>query len=608
MELEPGYKQTEVGVIPENWEIRACEELCLKIQDGTHFSPKTGGNDYFYVTSRNIGFGNLNLSTAERIDTAQHRGIYERCDVQKGDVLLTKDGANTGNAALNPLDEEFSLLSSVALLRFDPERNSSEYFLQQILSGPGQRQIKEAMSGNAITRLTLQKIKNLRFLTPPLSEQRAIAKAMGDVDALLDALDQLITKKRDLKQATMQQLLTAQTRLPGFCGKWEVTQLCKIAEIIVGQSPPSSYYNNKGEGLPLIQGNADIEDRKTIRRVYTSEITKRGRYGDILVSVRAPVGEISRVMFDVCLGRGVNGLRYTNDFLYYAMVAKEPSWKKLSKGSTFDSVTSTDVKAFEVDLPVDEAEQIAIAEVLSNMDAELTTLEHRRNKTRAIKQGMMQELLTGRIRLIETDANVIPFPERKDRTITQKKHNPQFNEAVVIAALSHRFGTEKWPLSRFKYTKFAYLLHRHAEHVAEGYLKKAAGPYNPRTRYGGAEKIAKEKLYVRTHNNGKYQGFVADKNISEANDYFQRWYGADELAWLEQFRYTKHDELELLTTVDMALECLRQDGKSKDFAAVKQLIHDEPEWLAKLDRSIFADDKIKSAIANANQLFGNDGD
>lgn len=136
-----GYKQTEVGVIPEDWGVVSAYDSCLKIQDGTHFSPKIGGNDFLYITSKNIRFGYLDFSTASRIDAAQHRSIYKRCDVKNGDLLFTKDGANTGNAALNTLDEEFSLLSSVAFLRFDTSKYAAAYFLQQILTSQGQRQI-----------------------------------------------------------------------------------------------------------------------------------------------------------------------------------------------------------------------------------------------------------------------------------------------------------------------------------------------------------------------------------------------------------------------------------------------------------------------------------
>jgi type I restriction enzyme S subunit len=173
-----------------------------------------------------------------------------------------------------------------------------------------------------------------------------------------------------------------------------------VAEIVMGQSPSSLNYNTRGDGLPLIQGNADVANRKTIVRVFTSQMTKEGRAGDIIMSVRAPVGAVSRATFDVCLGRGVCAIRFSNDFLYHLLIFLEPTWSKHSKGSTFDSVDKNDVEAVEIWLPADAEEQAAIAAVLSDMDAELAALEARRDKTRDLKQAMMQELLTGKTRLV----------------------------------------------------------------------------------------------------------------------------------------------------------------------------------------------------------------
>lgn len=195
------------------WEVNALREVCVKIQDGTHFSPALGGRDFLYVTSKNIGFGTLDVSSAAMISSSEHSKIYQRCDVAKGDLLLTKDGANTGNAALNTIDEPFSLLSSVAMLRFDNRRHVAGYFLYQILSQNGQEQIKEQMSGNAITRLTLQKIRSLHFSVAPLPEQSAIATILSDMDAEIAALEAKLAKTRQIKQGMMQELLTGRIRL-----------------------------------------------------------------------------------------------------------------------------------------------------------------------------------------------------------------------------------------------------------------------------------------------------------------------------------------------------------------------------------------------------------
>ncbi|MEW6327863.1 MAG: restriction endonuclease subunit S [Thermodesulfobacteriota bacterium] len=174
----------------------------------------------------------------------------------------------------------------------------------------------------------------------------------------------------------------------------------EIAVVIMGQSPSSANYNSQGLGLPLVQGNADVDNRKTIIRFFTSEITKKCFSGDIIMTVRAPVGEISKAVFDACIGRGVCAIRYRNEYLYYYLINQEATWAKLSKGSTFDSVNSADVKALEINLPKDELEETRIATILSDMDAEISALETKLAKYKQIKQGMMQELLTGRIRLV----------------------------------------------------------------------------------------------------------------------------------------------------------------------------------------------------------------
>ncbi|MFD5319832.1 restriction endonuclease subunit S [Streptomyces sp. NPDC127098] len=186
-------------------------DVSIKIQDGTHFSPRLGGSSFKYITSKNIGFGVMKLETVETISESEHRKIYSRCDTRFGDLLITKDGANTGNAALNPFREEISLLSSVAFLRCDPQKASEAYILQYLLSSQGRQQIKNAMAGNAITRLTLAKIRDLVVPMPGIDEQRALAQVLGDADGEILALHAKLRKMIDVKRGMMQRLLN---RLP----------------------------------------------------------------------------------------------------------------------------------------------------------------------------------------------------------------------------------------------------------------------------------------------------------------------------------------------------------------------------------------------------------
>ncbi|MCX7099466.1 MAG: restriction endonuclease subunit S [Methylococcales bacterium] len=207
------YQQTELGWIPRFWSINLLDEFAVKIQDGTHFSPKTGGGHYLYITSKNIRFGFIDLSNVETIDEAQHIEIYRRCDVKQGDLLLTKDGANTGNAAINTINEPISLLSSVAFIRLDSTKDIALFHLQYLLSQSGQRRLKDLMSGNAITRLTLKKIRNFEVPRPTVTEQKMIADILALADDEINTLRAERNKLLLIKTGLMQDLLTGRRRV-----------------------------------------------------------------------------------------------------------------------------------------------------------------------------------------------------------------------------------------------------------------------------------------------------------------------------------------------------------------------------------------------------------
>ena len=163
----------------------------------------------------------------------------------------------------------------------------------------------------------------------------------------------------------------------------------------------------------MIQGNADIENRQTIERVWTTQASKRCNLGDLILTVRAPVGAVAVASKDACIGRGVCSLRPFEDsgFLFHALVYAEDRWQAFEQGSTFTAANSEQVGQFKILVPDNEDEQRAIADVLSDMDAEITALEQRRDKTIAIKQGMMQDLLTGWVRLLKKEYTKTPYQQ-----------------------------------------------------------------------------------------------------------------------------------------------------------------------------------------------------
>ena len=267
-----------------------------------------------------------------------------------------------------------------------------------------------------------KKFETLQVACPPLAEQRAIAEVLSDVDALLAGLERLIAKKRNLKQAAMQQLLTGQTRLPGFQGEWEATTLFDVAERKKELFDDGDWIESAhitADGIRLIQtGNIGIgrfveKDAKKFihEESFRSLRCKQLNIGDLLICRLADPAGRACVLPDIGEARVVTSVDVTIfrpsleqvDRVFLANVFSTPEWFRAvsdrSGGTTHKRISRGALGRMPLRLPP-RPEQTAIAAVLSDMDAELTALDARREKTRALKQGMMQELLTGRTRLV----------------------------------------------------------------------------------------------------------------------------------------------------------------------------------------------------------------
>ena len=208
------FKDSELGRTPKEWDCLELEKCCSKIQDGTHFSPKTDKNGkYKYLTSKNIRFGYLDLNNIEYLNEDAHTLIYKSCPVELGDVLLTKDGANTGNICINTLIEEFSLLSSVAMIRGKEHFLLNEFIVQFFMEEKGQKSLVDQMSGNAITRITLTKINKTLISFPEEKEQIKIIEILKQKDSLISDEKTKLKKLNNLKTGLMQDLLSGKKRV-----------------------------------------------------------------------------------------------------------------------------------------------------------------------------------------------------------------------------------------------------------------------------------------------------------------------------------------------------------------------------------------------------------
>ncbi|MGY1490081.1 restriction endonuclease subunit S [Methylobacillus pratensis] len=616
MEVKPGYKQTEVGVIPEDWDIQGLLDVA-RVASG-QVDPK---NEPFcsmvLVAPDHIESGSGRL--LEKRTAAEQRAISGKYLFEPGDVIYSKIRPYLRKAIL----ADFAGLCSADMYPLKPaEAIHGGYLLPMLLAHRFSKYAESVSIRSGMPKINRSELADFSFPVPDISEQRAIATALSDMDALLDGLDRLVAKKRAIKQATMQQLLTGQIRLPGFSGEWTRGDLKELVSTPITDGPhlTPKFYD---DGVPflsvnnLVNNRIDLSDLRFISK-EDDEIFSRKckpKKGDILLGKAASVGKVAIVENDfdfniwspIALIRPNNQI--TSKFTYYQLLSMDclSQILILTNASSQGNIGMSDIEKIKISYPCIE-EQTAIATILTDMDAEITALETRRTKTHALKQAMMQELLTGRIRLVmpasESSGKVVNISAGKAKA---KVHNWQINEAVVISVLASRFGSEQYPLGRKRCTKLAYLMHRYVEYVAEGFRKKAAGPYNPDVKYRGPEGIAQKNGYIRQHRNGQFSGFVADQNIAQAEAYFIDWYGQEVLDWLEQFRKKTNDELELLTTVDMSVEDLERKGSVISLESVKTLIAEHPEWKPKLERPIFSDINIKWAIDQSRKLFAEQG-
>lgn len=394
---------TEVGVIPEDWKDASLGELAEIRMCKRIFSEQTnptGDIPFFKI-------GTFGRAPDAFISGNLYREYKRKYSFpKKGDVLLSAAGT-LGKTVIYDGEDAYFQDSNIVWLDIDRTKIKNEYLYQCYQA------IKWASpEGSTISRLYNGIIRKTKIPLPPTeTEQRAIAQALSDVDALLATLDQMIAKKRDIKQAAMQQLLTGETRLPGFSGNWEVKRLGEAIERIVGGGTPSRANNGYWNGsIPWVT----VKDFSTFNTQQAQEyITDAGLKnsasnlipaGTLITSTRMALGKAVIYHVDVTINQDLKALflkpNQDVQFMRYWFEQNSTMIDSIGGGSTVKGISIQQLQAFEFNSPPTKEEQTAIATVLTDMDAELSVLEARRDKTRNIKQAMMQELLTGKTRLI----------------------------------------------------------------------------------------------------------------------------------------------------------------------------------------------------------------
>lgn len=425
MEVKPGYRQTEVGVIPEEWEVCQVREKG-QVVTGKALAVNGFGPQRPYLRTKNVFDGRIDISDVLTMPMTDDQ--FAHFQLWRGDVLLNEGQSLelVGRCAI--YQEEYPEPCAIQnqLLRFRARRGVSEVFASHLFRYCQQIGVfaRIALQTTSMAHLGGSRFEKLCLAWPKSeTEQCAIAAALSDVDALLDALDRFIAKKRDLKKAAIQQLLTGQTRLPNFHDEWEVKRLGELGSTYGGLTGKTKADFGEGSARYItfmnIMSNVVI-DCGTFEQVQVSptESQTRAMKGDLFFNGSSETPEevamcavLLNEVHDVYLNSFCFGFRFREDaeanglFLAYYFRSKEGRelMKSLAQGSTRYNLSKLALLKSPIRLP-SLPEQTAIAEVLTDMDVEIAALEQRLAKTRALKQAMMQELLTGKTRLVSREA------------------------------------------------------------------------------------------------------------------------------------------------------------------------------------------------------------
>lgn len=427
MELMPGYKRSDVGVIPDEWDAKPLGDIGGSLIGLTYRPSEVRKYGTLVLRSSNVQNGTLCFDDNVFVEA----DIPERIMVRPGDILVcVRNGSRDliGKAAL--IDERAIGMTFGAFMGVF--RSDHGQLLHHVFQfGIFKKQINEHL-GATINQITNKSLNSFKVPFPPTNEERAkIAKALSDVDALLATLDKVIAKKRDLKQAAMQQLLTGEKRLPGFSGDWKLKSFSDLFDFSGGYSASRDQLSDEGHcylhygdihgsSKTSINTKRDFLDIPkldiSLKRISEKSLLKHGDVvfvdaseddagtsKHLVVENEGDVPFISGLHTIVAKSKA-NDLADAYKHFCFQTTAIRQQFMFYAVGTKVSGISKTNIAKSTLPIP-SIPEQIAIASVLSNMDVELAALEARSDKTRNIKQAMMQELLTGKTRLVAKEEN-----------------------------------------------------------------------------------------------------------------------------------------------------------------------------------------------------------
>lgn len=596
MTEKQGYKFTEeFGYIPEDWNVKSFDEIFSFLSTNAVTREELVEEGVI----KNVHYGDILVS---------YPAILNSCDIKtyignvslsnlkyakNGDIIIadTAEDETVGRAVeLKGLKDNEKVVSGMHTMFCHPKdvkSFASGYLGYFINSDVYHNQLLPLITGIKVSSISKSEIKTTMVIVPEYKEQEKIAEVLGDIDNLIDKTQQLINKKKDIKNAATQKLLTPKE-------DWKEYKLGECTKICTGSE---NNENKTEDGLyPFFVRSENVERINTY--AYDGEailVPGEGGIGKIFHYINGKFNYHQRV-YKISDFKFIDG-KYTYYYMYkhFGKYALSNTVK-----ATVDSLRLPTFEEFVIYAPK-ESIQKQISQILSDMDAEIEALEKELSKYKDLKTGMMQQLLTGKIRLIgksvKQDDKVVSIED----AAAHKVANDEFKDAILISVLAYKFGNEQYPLGAFRRQKLSYFYKRHANMNIDEYTKKAMGPYNSKMKYQGAENIAIRNKYVKKVGN---RGIVATNLISKAEEYYNRYYNSADMQWLDaNFHYENNNNLEVLATVDYAINDLVNQNKAITLANIKTYIASDEEWRPKLELDYFTDNAIIKAMEKIKKLF-----
>lgn len=592
--IETRFKDTEVGRIPEDWDIKQLGKNILYLRTGlnprVHFRLNTPDADGFYITVRELhGFDIVVDEQTDRINHQAAERINNRAKLKVGDVLFSGTGTIGQTALVKEEPINWGIKEGIYAITPDSHKLDSVFLIYYLHTTKAIALYSSMSSGSTISSVPMTKFINLPISLPSLSEQKRIALALSNIDALISELGKLIEKKRAIKQGAMQQLFTGKQRLRGFSEPWVEKKLGEICEFQNGYTPSkavNSFWENGT--IPWFR----MEDIRTNGRILsdaiqhiTEEAVKGSLFpaNSIIMSTTATIGEHALLIVDSLANQQFTNLTFRKSltqavdvmwFYHYCFILGEWCKMNINEGG-LASVNMIDFSNVMIPLP-SVKEQSAIASVLTSMDNEISALEAKREKYSSIKQGMMQQLLTGKIRLVETAV-------KTNATFA----NVHFRRSVLAAEIADRLCEEP-TFGHVKMEKMLFLTERLCRiDIGSHYHRDAAGPYDNRALRSIDSQLKKQKWFEvrRTEKGNRY---VPMQNRGKHKTYFDKYFSAVLPTFekiIDTFKTQNTERCEIVSTLYSAWEDFLNSNKTfTDADIVNEVLNNWHESKKRISR------------------------